>query len=209
MAPISIGDAIGAVSLDVLSKVVLPSGKVLRPDYPALPVSYNLLHDPIKEKVPLIVKTHVKKKYLVLAFFNVGSDEEIHYSLEPFEVDVEDEWIFYNWSTGKVTKPSGKIEGTIEVNGFDLWIGFKPASKPIIIGSKEYFLMPAAIEFEEQGAEEYSVKVDYPTELVVYTPTLPSKVEVDGEEVEYSYDSENNVLILKLDPGTHNLHIKT
>ena len=209
MAPISIGDAIGAVSLDVLSKVVLPSGKVLRPDYPALPVSYNLLHDPIKEKVPLIVKTHVKKKYLVLAFFNVGSDEEIHYSLEPFEVDVEDEWIFYNWSTGKVTKPGEKIEGSLEVNGFDLWIGFKPASKPIIIGSKEYFLMPAAIEFEEQGAEEYSVKVDYPTELVVYTPTLPSKVEVDGEEVEYSYDSENNVLILKLDPGTHNLHIKT
>lgn len=208
MAPISIGDAIGAVSLDILSRVILPNGKVLRPDYPALPVSYNLVHNPISDKVPLIVKTCVKKEYLVLAFFNV-CDEEIYYSFKPYEIDVEDELIFYNWKTGKVVRPAEKIEGNLELNDFDLWIGFKPESKPVILGSREYFLMPAALEFEEHDAGEYSIKVSHATELVIYTPTPPSKVEVDEEEVKYSYDSENNVIVLKLDPGTHNLRIKT
>ncbi|ADM27157.1 raffinose synthase [Ignisphaera aggregans DSM 17230] len=136
--------------VELLKKIVLPTGEVIKTDEPGLPTRDILLRDPYNEPVLLKIASRIGNSF-VLALFNINRDdreinEEISLNILPYRVDHE-KYVYYKVFKGE--------KGVIDRNG-TIEIALKPLETEIIvfspiengksvIGLKEYLLPPYPI----------------------------------------------------------------
>ncbi|MEM2637358.1 MAG: Sip1-related alpha-galactosidase [Candidatus Korarchaeota archaeon] len=92
--PIGVGDKIDCFDREILGRLALPDGTLVKPDRPALPAEENLDKDPLTSGLPLLMDTEstlsdYKWKYLLIA--NISS-KHLKYVLK-----VDDKYMAYDW----------------------------------------------------------------------------------------------------------------
>ncbi|WP_291767787.1 hypothetical protein [Caldivirga sp. UBA161] len=204
---VGIGDAIDkdpywrrGVNVNLLRRFLTPEWIVLRPDEPAKLTDEMFINDPYTEPVPLTALTHVRD-IMVIALFNVHRDlDQVCYTLEPSKLGLPKGSVLLRVNT--MTTHEGKVEGCVRKAEPHLILAFDDSSKPRIIGLTKYALMPASVSKinEEYSGSLYkaTLTLTEPGEALVYSPSKPISVKVNGIPVNYDYNEASKLLLINI-----------
>ncbi len=137
--------------VELLKRIVLPTGEVVRVDEPGIPTRDILLRDPYNEPILLKIASKVGN-CIALALFNINRNdidigEDISLDILPYTIDHE-KYVYYKVFTGErgVMDRSGRIRIVLKPLETEI-IVFSPIdNEKSVIGLKEYLLPPYPIE---------------------------------------------------------------
>lgn len=202
-----IGDAIDkdpywrrGVNVNLLRRFLTPQWIVLRPDEPAKLADEMFLNDPYTEPVPLIALTTVRD-ITVITLFNVHRDlDQVCYTLESGKLGLPKDSVLLRVNT--MTTHDGKAEGCVRKAEPHLILAFNDSSKPRVIGLTKYALMPASVIRinEEYSRPLYKATLTLvePGEILIYSPSKPISVKVNGTPVNYDYNESSKLLLVNI-----------
>ena len=204
---VGIGDAIDkdpywrrGVNVNLLRKFLTPQWTVLRPDEPAKLTDEMFINDPYTEPVPLIALTHVRD-ITVITLFNVHRDlDQVCYTLESSKIGLPKGSILLRANT--MTTHEGEVEGCVRKAEPHLILALNDSSRPKVIGLSKYALIPASVIKinEEYSGSLYKATLTLiePGEVLVYSPSRPMNVKVNGTSVNYEYNEASKLLLVNI-----------
>ncbi|WP_291998912.1 hypothetical protein [Caldivirga sp.] len=204
---VGIGDAIDkdpywrrGVNVNLLRRFLTPQWIVLRPDEPAKLTDEMYINDPYTEPVPLTTLTSVRDITLI-TLFNVHRDlDQVYYILEPSKLGLPKNSVLLRINT--MTTHEGKVEGYVRKAEPHLILAFNDSSKPRVIGLTKYALMPVSVSKinEEYSGSLYKATLTLvePGETLVYSPSRPISVKVNGISINYDYDELTKLLLINI-----------
>jgi len=141
-------------NIDLLKKIVLPNGEVVRVDEPALPTEDSLFTDPYNETRLLKVASRSKDS-IVIGVFNIYKDPiSIRDSIDPLltrYVLREGEYLYYKVFSGgyRLLKiPGDKIDIELGTNDAEIIILVPIKAGKAVVGIQEYLLPQYPIMYE-------------------------------------------------------------
>lgn len=186
--PIYLTDNFEESDTDLIKRLCLKDGRILRPDEPALPTCDCLFRDPYRESFPLKAFTKVGSIGLVMAV-NVngeGVEEEVEVRPEDSHLDPEKEYAIYQYFAGKLEKVHGdgvvrRRLGELECELFIL----SPVEEGFAsIGLVDKFIAPKGVVSVERRADGIAVRLEEEGTLLAYSEAGEVEVRVDGERCE-------------------------
>ena len=199
--PVYFTDEPGKERPEILKRLALSDGRLLRPDEPGQVTRDLLLNDPSIERVPLKVFARVTRPGLsagVVAAFNVNKTvfgvsgglraEDVEWgSKHPQNVAA------YRRGDGRVTvfpiKPPA-LYFDLGENGFDLFTLAAVEGDVAVFGLLDKYLSPAAVVSVTRGAGGTAVRLAEAGDFGAWVWRAPSRIEVDGRPLtrsSYSY----------------------
>lgn len=176
--------------LDLLKRFVLPDGRLVKVDEPALPTRDALFRDPYNEPIPLKIASKVGRS-IAVAIFNVNkSGGRIEGSLTldelPFTVE-PGEYVYYRVFRNEcgLLKPGKKLNVSLEELDVEV-ITLTPIKNGIaVIGLKEFILPSALVEVLETINGKTLVKTVASGTLIYYANNMLNELKVEkGSTVE-------------------------
>lgn len=197
-SPIYFADDFKEVNPEIISKLVLPNGKVLRCKDTALPCRENLFKNPTKQGRALKL-FNFNQFNAVLGIFNVmvNNSTDIFYSPSDMEgLDSNCSYVVYSYrkKSLKVMEYLEKEELELRIKGFELLTiavindGFAP------IGLLEKY-NPGGV-FEDIGTinNNLVMNLKYGGVLGVYSVRKPREILLDGKSLEFEYNPKEKFL---------------
>ncbi len=193
-----IGDPPGNSSQDLLKKIVLPSGRVLKTDRPLTMCQECVFTDPLNS--PKICKAFTAKgnKGIVAAFNLTEEKKALHGFIGPRDVRdiVGKEFAVFSYHNGfvGVLKFERTMEIVLKANHWDI-ITLSPVEEGIaLIGCYHFFLAPGPII--ETTIEEESVHISslVTAPMILYCERQVLEIRRNGEVIPWEYDQTKKVL---------------
>ncbi|MEM2239414.1 MAG: Sip1-related alpha-galactosidase [Candidatus Bathyarchaeia archaeon] len=172
--------------LDLLKRFILPDGRLVKVDEPALPTRDVLFKDPYNE--PILLKIASKAGgSIVVAVFNVNkSGERIEDSLTlevlPFTVE-RGEYVFYKVFGNEygLLKTGEKLNISLRELEVEVVTLTPVENGRAVVGLKEYLLPSALIKVLETGDGRFFVKADASGTLLYYSNGVFNEVKIEKE----------------------------
>lgn len=177
-------------NLSLLKRFILPDGRLVKVDKPALPTRDILFKDPYNEPVLLKVASKVGEN-IVVAAFNVNRrgvkvEDSLTFDILPFTVE-PGEYVYYRMSTDEcgLLKNCEKLNLSLEELKVEV-ITLAPVKNGIaVIGLKDYILPPVPIEVLKTTEGGTFVKAMASGTLVYYIDGIFRELKVEsGSTVE-------------------------
>lgn len=222
---VGIGDAIGFTDKELISKLCLEDGRLVKPDRPALPIEKCFFYDPYAEPEPLILHTCSTingKKWYYVAVFNVcRMNVPVELELKPEEIGIQGKCVCWDYFGKKLTvaEPTTAIERTLEPREVVYYI-FAPllAEGTAVLGDLSKFVSCSTIRINHVELEDNLLRLmvsgipNTRATFCVYVDSCPQRVMVADQEIPYHtevsklkqveegwrWDSESNLLSLKI-----------
>ncbi len=221
--PVYVSDKPGAHDFDLLKKLVLPDGTVLRADGPGVLSRDNLFADPTKENVPLkIINTLGGGAAGVLGVFNAryeeGQSVAVSGSLGPSDLrwsHPDGPFAVYQHQSGTLFTMTGSERREITLGPLD-WelVTFVPIEDGVaVLGFTQLFNGAAAVASGWVGDDEVlPIACRCGGRLLIYSERRPAMVNLwNDDELPFSYNVETNTLVIEVpDPdalGTISLSV--
>lgn len=209
--PVYVSDCPGETDFELIRKLVLSGGRVIRCAEPALPSPENLLHDACREDVLLKVANR-NGGAGVLGLFNCRHDSRVEdtYGVASFprlEGESFAVWC-HNAQTLQVVSRSQRLTIGLEPLGFEL-AQFVPIRSGIAcLGLLDKFNSTGACRITWRG-NVCSVKLADGGRVGFYCERAPELVRISGVTTTGEYNAETGLLVLDLPPGRpHNIRVR-
>ncbi|MDX2077868.1 MAG: Sip1-related alpha-galactosidase [bacterium] len=197
-SPIYVSDKPDAHNFDLLKKLVLADGRVLRPIDIGRPTPDCLFHDPTQEDV--LLKIYNRNAIgAVLGVFNAKHEGDAikgHVSLADIPNMPDDLSLVYTYSTGDMQflAEDGALDVSLAPLGYDILtiIPIKQGIAPI--GLVEMFNSAGAITAYHWHKNSCRLDVRGQGKFVIYAQNAPSDMTYNGNPLVYGYD-KNTMLI--------------
>jgi hypothetical protein len=167
---------------DILRKVILPDGRIVRVDKPGLPTRDVVLRDPYNEQVILKVASTVKG-CIAIALFNIykgGSILEDYVKLDilPFEAR-GGEYLCYRVFDGgySVIKPGDEVKVSLKELETEILILAPIYDERAVVGLKDYLLPPYPIEIRKIDGE-ILIESGVPGTLLYYRDGVLDEIKI-------------------------------
>lgn len=186
--PIYLTDNLEKSDTDLIKRLCLEDGRILRPDEPALPTRDCLFRDPYREPFPLKAFTKVGSIGLVMAV-NVnrdGIEEEVEVRPEDAHLDPGKEYAVYQYLAGKLEKVrgDGAVRRRLGELECELFIVSPVEEGFALIGLVDKFIAPKGVVSVERKADGIALRLEEEGTLLVYSEAEDVEVSVDGEGCE-------------------------
>ncbi|MEL9940713.1 MAG: Sip1-related alpha-galactosidase [Ignisphaera sp.] len=143
-------------NIDLLKKIVLPSGETVKVDEPGLPTKDILFRDPYNENVLLKIASRIRDSY-VLAIMNVNRDgieieERVGLDVLPYSI-ADGRYVYYMVFSGKrgVIDRSERVDIKLKELEAEVVVFTPIENEKAVIGLKEYVLPPYPIMIYKLG----------------------------------------------------------
>jgi hypothetical protein len=204
---IYIGDGIGLMDKEMIMRLCLSNGELIRSDNPAIPIKRCYFEDPLKELYPLVVYTKLKN-FILIGIFNLSHQEE-RYSIPLKETGAEGECYSFEYFSREVKMVDKEISDAIQPNGCKLyilcpnWDGFS------VIGDLDKFITPYIIDDVKRIESEFLVNIDAfdPVKLGMICEERPREIIVD-DTVWKDWNYKAKIVEISLGAGKHTVYIK-
>jgi raffinose synthase len=206
--PVYVSDKPGAHDFDLLRKLVLPDGSVLRADGPGVVSRDCLFADPTKESIPLkIINTLGGGAAGVLGVFNARYDESSAAAVTGFYGPGDLRWsrpdgpfAVYSHQSGEVSVMQGDERKEITLGSLD-WelFTFVPIEDGVaVLGFTQLFNGAAAVASGWVGDDEVlPLACRCGGRLLIYADRRPAMVNLwNDDELPFSYNAETHTLII-------------
>jgi raffinose synthase len=198
--PVYVSDKPDEHNFDVLKKLVLPDGSVLRACGVARPTRDCLFHDVTKEDVLLKVFNVNTAGSGVIGVFNCRYGDaagEISGVVSPMDVDspsfdqTADLYAVYAHNTRqlRLLKRTEAWQVTLALSGFEIFTivpvvnGFAP------IGLPDYYNSGGAVdEWQQVSLNSYTLRVRGIGRFLAYSQSRPVSITTNGTRVPFTYD---------------------
>ncbi|MBS7642313.1 raffinose synthase [Candidatus Bathyarchaeota archaeon] len=168
--------------VDLLRRIILPDGRIVRVDKPGLPTRDILLRDPYNEPIILKIASTVRG-YAAIALFNVykeGStlNDYVKLDILPFKVD-DGEYLCYRVfdESYSVVKPGSGVNVSLRELETEIMVFTPIRNESAIVGLKEYMLPPYPIRMIEADGEIF-IESEAPGTLLYYRDGIFNEVRV-------------------------------
>ncbi|MGV9172078.1 MAG: Sip1-related alpha-galactosidase [Promethearchaeia archaeon] len=199
-SPVYFADDFKQVNRDVLQKLALPDGRVLRCKRPALLAQENLFKNPVKPGRALKIFNY-NRYNSVVGLFNAMCKNETQTSFSPQLVEEinkkskETNFAVYRFKVAKLKRfqLNNSMEINLEIKGFELFTvaeikkGFAP------IGALSMYNSGGIFKHIHREEDQIDIELLYGGEIGFYTEQQPRKIKVNGktsEDFEYNGDSK-------------------
>lgn len=213
--PVYVSDTPEKHDFDLLRKLVLPNGYVLRAQSPGRPTGDCLFSDPTQEETPLKIFNHNKVTGVVGAF-NCRTDAQapvVSACISPKDVTGLDgeQFAVYAHTLGEV-RVLGRDEAwiiTLAPMAFEIFT-ITPIEQGLApLGLVEMFNSGAAIieaGFNQHG--EYEMLVHNGGKIAVWCALPPQQVWLDGQLAAYEYQPATNLLYIYTNHTSSTSHMR-
>lgn len=198
-SPIYVSDKPDAHDFNLLKKLVLPDGRVMRPIGIGTPTDDCLFHDPTKENILLKIKNdNVVGK--VIGVFNAHHEgdvitDAIH--LAHWREDV----MVYAHNSGTFTryqKADERLEIALPPLGYDI-LTLIPITNGIApIGLVEMFNSAGAITLQGIYGDTHRWRVRGQGKFVIYAENKPKSITYNARNLDYTYDETSKLVTFHL-----------
>ncbi|MEM0249075.1 MAG: Sip1-related alpha-galactosidase, partial [Ignisphaera sp.] len=176
-------------NIDLLKKIVLPSGETVKVDEPGLPTKDILFRDPYNENVLLKIASRIRDSY-ALAVMNVNRDgveieERVNLDVLPYSI-ADERYAYYMVFSGKkgVIDKNERVDIKLKELEAEVIIFTPIENEKAVIGLKEYVLPPYPITVYRLGNKVF-VTTKASGTLVYYTNGVFKEVIIgEGHTVE-------------------------
>ncbi len=201
--PVYVSDKPGAHDLDLLRKLVLPDGSILRAQNPGRPTRDCLFHDPTKEDV--LLKIFNRNKYGgIMGVFNARYDEAAETpplagTVRPRDVEGLEGELFavYAHHAGEMRLLSRDDvwEVTLPPLACEVFTIVSIENGVAPIGLADKFNSAGAItEKGRDAAGAYTVTLRSGGRFVAWTENAPTRIKADGAALDFSFDADTHRL---------------
>ncbi|MEM4868288.1 MAG: Sip1-related alpha-galactosidase [Ignisphaera sp.] len=175
--------------VELLKKIVLPDGDVVRVDEPASPTKDVLFSDPYNEDVLLKIASRCRG-FPVVAVFNINREgititDSISLKHLPFNVE-PGLYAYYSVFTGRcgIMDSSDNLEITLGELEVDIYVFSKVIDGNAIIGLKEYILPPYPMTTYSIKEKNISAKFKVQGTVVALINGLFNEIPTQGTAIE-------------------------
>jgi len=214
--PVYVSDRPGEHDFDLLRKLVLPDGTVLRTEAPALPTRDCLFHDPLREDV-LLKLFSPNKMGAVLGAFHCRYDESgappIRGAIAPGEAPglAGERFAVYAHHAAQMRVLGRDERWEIELPALTAELfTIVPLDRGVApIGLVRMFNSGGALlaqGWDESG--HYAARLRGAGECLIYCQRRPARIRLDGRETAFDYDEASGALRVALgEMGEHEVLI--
>lgn len=200
-----IGDLAGEHHVNLLKKMILPGGVILKADRPLTICEDSIFINPLEEKK--IYKAYTMKgQYGLIGAFNLTAGKRtLHGRVSPKDIAGLRGSLFavlshHNGFVGLV-KQEESIPITLKPNQSDV-LTFAPVKKGIaVLGCYPFFLTPGPLQDINVQEDSLQISTLVVAPLIVYCEKRVLEVRRDDVAVPWEYDSKRK--ILSIDSRTH------
>lgn len=202
--PVYVSDKPGAHDIDLLKRLVLPNGHVLRAQAPGRPTRDCLFGDPTREDVLLkVFNTNLDAG--VIGVFNAHHEpnevgmRRITGKVSPKDVEGIEGELFavyaYIPSELQIMDRNEQWELSLASGSFEVFT-IVPVDKCIApIGLADYYNSSGAIIGKGfDTGNEYIIQLSYGGRFIAWCSSEPAKVLVNDDIVDYTYDQDGGIL---------------
>lgn len=197
-----ISDPPGKHDQQLIKKIVLPSGRILKSDTPLTLCQECVFQDPLKGSQVYKAFTYKGNKGIVAAFNLSEEERTLHGTVSPKDVGglTGKQFAAFSHHNGfiGVLQKDQEMEITLKPNQSDI-ITFSPIQEGIaVIGCYLFLLPPGPIT--ETTIEEESVHISslVTAPMIMYCERQVLEIRRNGEVIPWEYDHSKNVLAFDL-----------
>ena len=194
----TLGDAPGCVDCDLLSKIALPSGRILRPNAPLTLTSDSLFVDPVHEKKPYKAYTLCRNAG-VMALFNLHRESSIlHTQISAAEIGLSPHtsYALFSMRHGLIGTTAGALAHEIRIDQSDVYT-FAPIENGIALIGCHHFFLPQGPIVEVHGDEgSYHISSRIAGPILIYCERDILEVRRSGEVIPWDQNKETHLVSL-------------
>ncbi|HID96288.1 MAG TPA: hypothetical protein EYP53_09590, partial [Candidatus Latescibacteria bacterium] len=183
--PIYLTDNFEKSDTELIKRLCLKDGRILRPEEPALPTRDCIFHDPYEEPFPLKAFTRVGEIGLVMAV-NVNKDgieEEVEVRPEDALLDPGKEYAIYQYFADKLEKArgDGAVRRRLGELDCELFIISPVEGGFALIGLVDKFIAPKGVVSLRRRTDGIVLRLEEEGSLLAYFEVEDVEVRVDRE----------------------------
>lgn len=214
-SPIYVSDSPESHDFDLLRKLVLPDGSLLRPRGTGRPTRDCLFHDPCNENILLKVFNHNPSSG-VIGVFNchfMDGAPEISGAVRPCDViGLEGERFAvyaHNRQELRLLQQDEAWEIALPSLGFEVFTIAPIHSRVAFIGLADLFNSAGAVQsIETSSPSTHQLRVQGGGRFLVWCEQEPQKVELDESSLPFQYHAAHHTLEMHIPPGVHQLTLQ-
>lgn len=198
-SPIYVSDKPDAHDFDLLKKLVLPDGRVMRPIGIGIPTDDCLFHDPTKENILLKIQNH-NVVGSVVGIFNAHHEGDIITDVI-YPAQWHDDVMVYAHNAGTFTryqKADERLELSLSPLGYEILTIVPIANGIAPIGLVEMFNSAGAITLQGIYGDTHRWRVRGQGKFVIYAENKPKTITYNARNLDYAYDTATKLVTFHL-----------